>query len=175
MTVLNRVKNNFDIVDNTGQRSSFNPFELSEWIYQAAPNEYKKCYTYLTDSERRQLWDKSPITSLKNQQGTYVNNWDDNSIVTNQFTSNNQKITTFSQARRGTENARKRKIISIGGEGLYNSISQITYLGEFLRPWDKSYDGWGKEKVETTWITYIFVPLSEIGKYSSFKVVSKEP
>lgn len=175
MTVLNRVKNNFNIVDNTGQKSSFNPFELSEWIYKASPDKYKKCYKYLTDREKRQLWNKHHATRLMNQNGAYINDWDtwNGSIVTNQFTSNNQKITTFKQTRHGTEDARVRKIISIGGEGLYNSISQITYLGEFLRPWD-NFNAWGEEAVKTTWITYIFVPLSEISKYSSFKVVSTE-
>lgn len=177
LTVIHKVKNDFEIIDNTGQVSSFNPSELSLWVHYHYITDFN-IYNYISDEHRSAIYEKAP--KLKYQylhKFGSIHDWptyNHHNETVHKLPNSNQKISTYVQHRHGDASNQVRDLISIGGEGLFHNVSRIEYLGEFNRPWDEYYSAWGEIDRKTTWTTYIFIPLSEIGKYSSFKVVSKE-
>lgn len=179
LAVINRVKNNFEIIDNTQQISSFNPLEVSQWIYQYYPYNSMKSYKYLSNEQKELLRDNLPKNEYKyyDSGAGSILHWENSAHIsdaTYRLPISGQKITTFSQYRHGSEDYHINRLITINGKGLFNNVAYVNYTGDFFKPCDKFINARGNETTQITWIAYTFIPLSEISKYSTFKVVSKE-
>lgn len=161
--VLNKVKNNFVIVDNTGQVSDFDPFTFSEIQFEDAgriTNSYayaqylesRDGYYYNREQFIRHKEYEFKYGNYKYRNGSDLKDW---LYRTKCFSlENNQRI---------FHDIDKHLWASIGGTGLFRNISIIQTKSKRFSPMDWRID----------WEAYVFIPISEIERYSSFKVVPR--
>lgn len=168
MDAINEVKNNFVIVDNTGQISDFYPLSLSDF-YDVQNSEYSPCpYSYLSvvrgDEKFDYLRERLRKIGVEKQKLERYHPGA-NSVMTlsdgDRVYSLPGKITKFMEQDYKAD-------IYLGGKGLFSRLFFVQYNGLRLCPNDQYKDEQG-----ASWIVDTLIPMSEIGKYSSFKIERK--
>ena len=155
-------KLNFNIIDNTGESSDFSPHEL---------------VTYVSSKHYKQL-EESRIDTPNNASNSYCGLY---------------KLSTSDIYFTGLSDCNKNGFLGINGSGLFNNLFYISSLrdnedcfswshrdgDEALYVFD-DYTKTGAEEMSQkltnnpSFSIYVIIPMSEVGKYSSFKIVPKK-
>jgi hypothetical protein len=169
MDAMNEVKNNFVIIDNTGQISDFYPLLISDF-YDADKSFNSDVYSYsemLTDDERSAYRDEKlrkigvTVQKLETYGGgtNSLQRWS----MWDRVYSFPGKIIKFMEQDYHPD-------IYIGGKGLFSRLFFVQYMGQRRSPDDENKY---RDKECPSWIVDTLIPMSEIGKYSSFKIERK--
>lgn len=161
--VIRDEKLNFHILDNTGEYSDFSPREF---------------VTYVSSKHFKQLEDLEIETPYN---------------MIGQSYSSLYKLPASDIYFTGLTDCNKNSFLGINGSGLFNNLFYIRSLrdNEDCFYWNHSsncevlyvfddYKKTGAEEMcqnlsnDPSFSIYVIVPMSELGKYSSFKVVAKE-
>ena len=158
MSALNNVKNSFIIKDNNGTISDFAPLDLSEWYDKINYFGGDGWFVYDYDLRNDKKYKASTIKYQYYDPGA-------NSIY-DFMSSYSSYIFSFQGMLHRVLYEHERFMNCLGGKGVFDRLFFVDYKGKRKRPYD------GKDAY--SWQIYVIMPISEIGKYSSFKIEPKE-
>ena len=177
MDALNKIKNDFVIKDNTGQISDFSPLQLADYkdIRRMGCTFWRNflAENILDDNEIDMLCkEKIQNTGVKVQ----LLQWCDDGRVERWPYSRGAHVFSFPGKIRKVYDRDVKpgftELICIGGKGIFSQLFLGSYNGDRLCP-----DDWYRAKNIggiPSWTIYAFIPMAEIGKYSSFTIGPRE-
>lgn len=165
LTELNNIKNNFVIVDNTGQISDFSPVKLAnlmDWRYYRGSGNFESI-NFLTNEEKNaleaELMDGIITKKYGGDAPKFLGHF---SLGRETQYSISDKIKKFNWSVSGSG---RWNFTCLGGTGIFSNLFFIKAPSRYE---GKIFTCYGSD-----WEIYVLLPLSEISKYSSFKIESK--
>ncbi|MCH5217712.1 MAG: hypothetical protein J1F07_04045 [Muribaculaceae bacterium] len=165
VTELNNIKNNFVIVDNTGQISDFAPVKLAnlkDWSQGGFDHRYFESIDFLSEEERNALEDELMDGVIIKKYEDYPEFCRDLCYDINTQYCIPYKIKKFqlSDFDNGSWD-----FTCLGSTGILSNLFFIKAPSRFEDRTGKIFTCFGSD-----WEIYVLLPKSEISKYASFKI-----